>query len=60
MRKIDRVLNDVDLVGQARRDIDCGIADDQGIFVPGNVKDEAVADAAIGAQTVPCNDRPQQ
>ena len=60
MRHFDRVLNDVDLVGQARRDVDRGIADDQRIFVPGNIEDEAVADARAGAQTIPRNHRAHQ
>src|SRR4051812_50183007 len=47
MREIDRVLNDVDLIGQTRRDIDRGIADDQGIFVPGHKDPLIISDAAV-------------
>jgi len=51
MAEIDRVLYDVDLVGEGRGDVDRSIGDDQGILVAGNVHHKAMADPARGANT---------
>ena len=46
MRQIDRVLHDIDLVGEARGDVDRGVGDDQRVLVAGNIHHKAMADAA--------------
>ena len=51
MRKIDRVLQDVDLFLERRRDIDRRVGHDQRIGMRGHVHDEAMADAPAGAQS---------
>ena len=48
--EVDRVLDDVDLDLQVRRDVDRGIGDDQRLVVVRHVHDEAMADAPGGAQ----------
>ena len=50
VREVDRVLQDVDLFLQRRRDVDRGVGDDQCLLVTGHVHHEAVADAPRGAQ----------
>ena len=50
VREVDRVLHDVDLVLQRRRDVDRGVGDDQRLGVGRHVHDEAVADAPRRAQ----------
>ena len=50
VREVDRVLNDVDLRLQIRRDVDRRIGDDQRLVVARNVHDEAMTDAPGGAQ----------
>ena len=50
MRQVDRVLDDVDLGLQIRRDVDCGIGDDQRLVVARHVHDEAMADPPRGPQ----------
>ncbi len=50
MCKVDRVLDDVDLVFQRRGDVDRRVGDDQRFLVRRHVHDEAMADAARGAQ----------
>ena len=49
-REIDRVLADVDLVLERRRDVDRRVGDDQHLVVGRHVHDEDVADAAARAQ----------
>ncbi len=49
-REIDRVLADVDLVLERRRDVDGGVGDDEHLVIRRHVHDEDVADAAAGAQ----------
>ena len=49
LREVDRVLDDVDLVLQCRRDIHRGVGDDQRIGMAGHIHDEAMADAPGGA-----------
>ena len=46
MREVDRVLHDIDLVGEVGGDVDRRIGDDQRLLVAGNVHHKAVADAA--------------
>ena len=59
--EIDRVLHDVDLVLEGRRDVDRGVRDDQRLLVGRHVEHEAVADAARGAQPgVALHHLPQQ
>ena len=48
--QVDRVLADVDLVLQRRRDVDRRVGDDQHLVIGRHVHDEHVADAAAGAQ----------
>src|SRR4051794_12800949 len=55
MRKVDRVLNDVALLLQRRRDIHGGIGDDEHRLMAGDVHHEAMADAASSAQSLPTN-----
>ena len=50
VRKVDRVLQDVDLFLQRRRDVDGGVGDDQRLVVRRHVHHEAVADAPRRAQ----------
>ena len=50
MREVDRVLADVDLVLERRRDVDRRVGDDQHLVIGRHVHDEDVADAAAGAQ----------
>ena len=60
-RQIDRVLADVDLVFERRRDVDRGVGDDEHLVIGRHVHDEDVADAAAGAQTrLPRDDRAEQ
>ena len=49
MAEIDRVLHDIDLVGEARRDVDRGIGDDQRVRVAGDIHHKAMADPTGGA-----------
>ena len=49
-RQIDRVLADVDLVVERRRDVDRRVGDDQHLVIGRHVHDEDVADAPAGAQ----------
>ena len=49
MREVDGVLDDVDLVLERRRDVHGGVGDDQRLRMAGHVHDEAMADAARGA-----------
>ena len=49
-RQIDRVLADVDLVLERRRDVDRRVGDDEHLVIGRHVHDEHVADAAAGAQ----------
>ena len=49
VRQVDRVLHDVDLVLQRRRDVHRGIGDDQRIEMTRHVHDEAMADPPLGA-----------
>src|SRR4051794_40325920 len=51
MREVDRVLNDVDLGLQIRRDVDCRIADDQRLIVAWHVHHEAMTYAPGGPET---------
>ena len=46
VRQIDRVLHDVDLLGEVGGDVDGGVGDDQRVLVAGHVHHEAMADAA--------------
>ena len=50
MGEVDRILQDVDLLGQAREDVDRGIRDDQRIVMTRNIHDEAMAEPPRGAQ----------
>ncbi len=50
VRQVDGVLDDVDLVGESRRDRHRGVGDDQGVGVAGHVHDEALRNAPSGAQ----------
>ena len=60
-REIDRVLADVDLVLQRRRDVDRRVGDDQDLVVGRHVHDEDVADAPADAQAgLLRHDRAQQ
>ena len=59
MREVDRVLDDIDLVLERRRDVDGRVGDDQRIGMTGNVHDEAMADATRGANAAfPRHHRP--
>ena len=49
-RQVDRVLADVHLVLERRRDIDGGVSDDEDLVVRGHVHDEHVTDTAPRAQ----------
>ena len=61
MREIDRVLDDVDFRVEIGGDIDRRVGDDQRVRVAGHVHDEAMADAALGADpALPRNDRAHQ
>ena len=53
MRKVDRVLHDVDLVLQRRIDVDRGVGDEQRPRIAGHVDDEDMAHAPGRAQPVP-------
>ena len=46
MREVDRVLHDIDLVGEIGADVDRRIGHDQRLIVPGNIHHKAVTDAA--------------
>ena len=46
MRQVDRVLHDINLVIERRRDVHRGIRDDEGIRMVRHVHDEAMTDAA--------------
>ncbi len=50
MAQVDRVLADVDLVLERRRDVDRRIGDDQHLVIGRHVHDEHVAEAPAGAQ----------
>ena len=45
MAEVDRVLHDVDLVGEIRRDVDRGVGDDQRVLVAGNIHHETMTNA---------------
>jgi hypothetical protein len=51
MRQVDRVLSDVNLCVQRRRDVDGCIRDDQRVRVTWHVHDEAVANSPGGSNT---------
>ena len=60
-REIDRVLADVDLVLQRRRDVDRGVGDDEDLVIGRHVHDEHVTEAAAGAEArLPRHDRAEQ
>jgi hypothetical protein len=50
MGEIDRVLKNVDLLGQSGGDVDCGVGNDQWLGMTGNIHYETVAEPAGGAQ----------
>ncbi len=50
MCKVDRVLNDVDLVLHRRCDVDGGVGDDQRMRIGRHIHHEAMADSPCGAQ----------
>ncbi len=54
--EVDRVLHDIDLFFQSRRDVYRGIGDDQRRGVAGHVHDETMADAACCAHAAVMSD----
>src|SRR5215472_4717741 len=61
MPEIDRVLYNVDLGFEIRRDVDRSVGDDQRILVAGDIHHKAMADAASGANAgLACDHRTHQ
>ena len=60
LRQVDRVLADVHLVLERRRDVDRGVGDDQHLVVGRHVHQEDVAEAPAGAQAGLLGARPRR
>ena len=50
LRYVNSALHDVDLGGEVGGDVDGGVGHDQHVIEPGDIHDEDVAQAAVGAQ----------